>query len=116
VFPLPPCARVPRAPKWLRGALLRQGSLVAVVDLGAFFERADSAQPQVCILIDDPELHVALAVAAVKVVEGRDTVRASEVKDYLPDPDWITESLSTPQFDFHRLDIGRVLAGLGERL
>lgn len=115
VFPLPRCARVPHAPGWVRGAIVRTGRLVTIVDLGRFFELAGCSAPRVCVRLDDPDLGLAWAVGGVEVVEERDTVRSVDPRVVLPDPGWIADSLITPRFDFHRLDVPRVLAGVRER-
>ncbi|MCB9528035.1 MAG: chemotaxis protein CheW [Myxococcales bacterium] len=115
VFALPPIARVPHAPAWVRGALVRGGRLVTVLDLGGFFGLDGCAPPTACVLVDDAELALAWAVAAVAVVEERDAVRSPSPRVALPDPGWIADSLCTPRFDFHRLDLPRVLTGVRER-
>lgn len=115
VFALPECARVPGGPRWVKGAIIRGGRLVAVLDLGAFFRLADCAPPSTCVLIDDDEVAVAWAVGGVEVVEGRDTVRSIEPQVSLPDTDWIIDARLTSRLDFHRLDVARVLAGIRER-
>ncbi len=114
VFPLPACARVPHAPSWVLGAIVRGGRLLTIVDLARFFELPDPAQPTVCVHLDDAELSLAWAVAGVEVVEERHTVRSADPRVSLPDPGFVTASLLTPRFDFHRLDVPRVLAGVRE--
>lgn len=115
VFALPVCARVPHAPAWVCGALVRGGRLVTVIDLGAFLALDGCLAPAVAVLVDDAEVAVAWAVGSVAVVEGRDAVRATGPRVALPDPGFIADSLQTPRFDFHRLDMARVLTGLRER-
>jgi len=114
VFPLPPCARVPHAPPWVLGAIVRGGQLLTLVDLARFFELPDPAPPKVCMRLDDPELALGWAVSGVEVVAARLT-RSVDPRVTLPDPGFVTESLLTPRFDFHRLDLPRVLAGVRER-
>lgn len=125
VFPLPACARVPHAPGWIRGATVRGGRLLTLVDLARFFELADAADaagqvsasrpaPAVCVRLDDPELALAWVVDGVEVVEERDTARSVEPRVALPDPGFVLDSRLTPRFDFHRLDLARVLAAVRE--
>ena len=115
VFPLPACARVPHAPDWVLGAVVRGGRLLTIVDLARFFELPEPAQPSICVHLDDPELSLGWAVAGVEVVEARQTVRSADPRVSLPDPAFVRSSLLTPRFDFHRLDVPRVLAGVRER-
>lgn len=115
VFPLPPCARVPHAPRWVSGAVVRGGRLLTIVDLARFFELPDAAAPTVCVRLDDAELSLGWAVAGVEVVDERQTVRSADPRVSLPDPGFVAESLLTPRFDFHRLDVPRVLAGVREK-
>lgn len=71
VFVLPPCAPVPHAPRWVRGALVRAGQVVTVVDLGALVGLAERVGDDALlgVRLDDPELAVALAVVGVSVVD-----------------------------------------------
>lgn len=120
VFPLPPCARVPHAPGWVRGATVRGGRLLTLVDLAGFFELDDAPdagdpRPAVCVRLDDPELALAWVVAGVEVVEERDTVPSVDPRVALSDPGFVLDSRLTPRFDFHRLDLDRVLAAVRER-
>lgn len=115
VFPLPACARVPHAPAWVRGATVRGGRLLTLVDLARFFELTRGAGgPAVCVRLDDPELALAWVVDGVEVVEERDTARSVEPRVALPDPGFVLDSRLTPRFDFHRLDLARVLAAVRE--
>lgn len=115
VFPLPACARVPHAPAWVWGAVVRGGRLLTIVDLARFFDLSRPAAPAVCVRLDESELALGWAVAGVEVVEERQTVRSVDPRVALPDPAYVTESLLTPRFDFHRLDVARVVAGVRER-
>ncbi len=119
VFPLPACARVPHAPGWVRGATVRGGRLLTLVDLAAFFELGGAGgpdpRPAVCVRLDDPELALAWVVAGVEVVEERDTVPSVDPRVALSDPGFVLDSRLTPRFDFHRLDLDRVLAAVRER-
>lgn len=114
VHNLPRCARVPWGPAWVRGVFNHQGRLFTVVDLARFLEVVDPAEPERVVLIDRPDLNVALAVRSVAVVESRHAVRITEVKHFMPHAAWITESLSTPNLDFQHLDLRRVIDGIEE--
>lgn len=119
VFATPDASQIPHAPEWVIGAIVRGGRLLTIVDLARLFGLTEGdgphRAPTVCVHLDDGELSLAWAVGGVEVVEERDTVRSIDPKVVLPEPGWIADSLITPRFDFHRLDVARVLAGIRER-
>ncbi len=102
-------ARVPWAPAWVAGVINHQGQIYTAVDLGRFAAIPETAPACVAVLVDHAELHIAFAVAGVEVVEARAAVQVSDLRLYLPDASWIVESLSTPDLDFHRVDLRRVV-------
>ncbi len=114
VIPLARCARVPWGPAWLTGVISHQGRLLNVVDLGAFLEVAEPTPCRVAAVVDRPALGLALAVGQVSIVDERHAVRVSELKFYLPRSDWVLEALSTPETDFHHLDVDRVVEAIVE--
>ena len=112
VVPLPRCTRVPWAPAWVRGVLYKGGRLYTVVDLGRFLEVPGTTPPRVALLLDRDDVNLAFAAAGVAVVEGRTTVRVSELKLFVPRTEWILESLSTPDTSFQHLDLPAVVEGM----
>lgn len=109
VLPAVALARVPWAPAWVAGVLNHQGRIYTVVDLASLASVPDGAPPTVAVLVDHPELQIAFGVAGVEIVEARDAVKISELRYFLADTSWIVESLSTPELDFHRVDLDRVV-------
>ncbi len=89
--------------------LNHQGRIYTAVDLARFASVPEAAAPRVAVLVDHPELQIAFAVAGVEVVEARAAVKITELRYFLPDTSWIVESLSTPELDFHRVDLDRVV-------
>ncbi len=114
VLPLTRTARVPWAPAWVHGVLNHQGRLLTVVDLARFLEVGDPRPARVAAVVDQPSLSLALAVGTVAIVEARHAVRVTELKYYLPQSDWVVEALSTPDLNFHHLDVDRVVRGIVE--
>lgn len=102
-------ARVPWSHDWVAGVLNHQGRMYTVVDLGRFAAVPESAEPKVCVLLDHEELAIAFAVAGVEVVEARAAVQVSDLRFFLPDATWIVESLQTPDLEFHRVELSRVV-------
>jgi chemotaxis signal transduction protein len=112
VVPLPRCTRVPWAPGWVRGVLYKGGRLYTVVDLARFLEVPGGTEPRVALLLDRDDVNLAFAATGVAVVEGRTTVRVSELKLFVPRTEWILESLSTPDTSFQHLDLAAVVEGV----
>ena len=109
VLPMTAVARVPWAPPCLVGVMTHQGRLLTLVDLARFLGLSEAAAPTVAIVVDRPDLNVALCVREVAIVEARAAVRVGQVKQFLPQASWITEALSTPGLDFQHLDLARVI-------
>lgn len=112
VLPLPRCTRVPWAPPWVEGVVHHQGRVVTVVHLARFLGVPEPEPPTVGVLLDVREYDLALGVGGVRVIDGRHTVRVTELKYFLPEASWVVESLSTTDLDFHHLDVHRVVAGI----
>ncbi len=110
-----PLARVPWGPPWLAGVINHRARVHSVVDLGRFAEIPEAAAPSVFVLVDRPELNLAFGVAGVQVVERRTTVQVTELRYYVPEAAWILEALSTPEFEFHVLDLEGVVDAVVER-
>lgn len=114
VFALTAMAGLPWSPPWVLGAIYRAGRVVTVVDLAECLQLSDAEAPRVGVLVDHPEFAVAFAVSGVEVVEGRQTVQTTDIRFYLEDTETIVASLSTPQFDFHQVDLDRILNAVWE--
>lgn len=114
VFTLPQRARVPWAPHWVAGVAYRSGKLITLVDLGRFLEVPDPAVPLVGVTLDREDLDIALVGRGVQVVDGRNAVRISELRYFVPNTALIQESLSTAEFEFHRVDLDQIVLGVAE--
>jgi chemotaxis signal transduction protein len=115
VFALTAMAGVPWSPPWVMGAVYRSGRVVTVVDLGRCLHFETVRPPTVGLLVEQPDgVAVAFAVGGVEVVEARHSVQITDVRLHLDDTEAIIASLSTPDFDFHHLDVDRVLTAVAE--
>ncbi len=114
VLPLARIARVPWGPHWVHGVMNHQGRLLTLVDLGQFLELADSAPPNLVAVVDRADLNLGLCVAGVEIVEARNAVKVSQIKQFLPHASWILEALSTAELEFQHLDLRRVIDGIEE--
>ncbi len=114
VFNLPTRARVPWAPPWVQGVAHRHGKLITLVDLGRFLDVPEPGVPQVGVLLDRGDLSLALVGTGVQVVDGRNAVRVTELRYFVPNSALVLESLSTPAFEFHHIDIEQVVFGIAE--
>jgi chemotaxis signal transduction protein len=112
VLPLPNPVRVPWAPKWVIGVMNHHGRLVTVVDLARFLELPGDDAPRIVVLVDRPDVNIGFAVSTVSVVDTRDAVEQSAPKQYLAHADWVVGALSTPELDFQKLDLPRVVEGV----
>lgn len=112
VAPLDRAVRVPWAPTCVRGAVEHQGRLTTLVDLATLLALPSAEPAKVAVFIDRPELPVALCVAGVHIVEGRDAVRALAPTASLPQSGWIIDALTTPTLAFEHIDLERVLAAI----
>ena len=117
VLPLSGVARVPWAPRWVYGVMNHQGRLLTLVHLARFLELGEAAEVQdrgVAVVVDRPDLNLGLCVGSVAIVEARDAVKVSQIKQFLTQASWITESLSTPALEFQNLDLRRVIDAIEE--
>ena len=114
VFALGPMASLPWSPDCAIGAIYRGGRVVTVVNLATFLALGEAKEPSIGVLVEHAEYAVAFAVQGVEVVEGRQTVMTSDVRLYLEDAQLIVASLSTPHFDFHQIDLNRLLSAIAE--
>ncbi len=115
-LPLSRVARVPFSPRFIHGVMNHQGRLLTLVNLSRFFDLEDGEAPRIALVVDRQELSLGFCAVDVQVVEQRDVVRIPQVKPYLRDQSWITESLSTPNFEFQHLDLQRIIDSIEESL
>lgn len=68
VAELRPLSPVPRAPSWCRGATRSHGTVVAVIDLAAYFDGEPEPDPQKLVVLDLQVGSLALQVGPVSTL------------------------------------------------